>query len=304
VTPLAVGAAAVRWLTFGCMAASIGAATFRFLVHPRTAPADPLTGGRRLSIAASAGAWTAALLAPLAVLRYLLLLLEFRDPMEPWADAASIVLGLPVTRAWIAQVVLAILAFIAFRRAGLPAGRGWRVAAACVLALAFVPAFSGHAIATEEGRPFAVLADGLHVLAGGGWIGTLFILGLIVAARREAAPEDPAATLDLVRRFSPVALTSAAIIVATGLISTLYHIDFAELGTLWRNGWARVLVLKLVFVIAVVAAGFHNWRRATPHLATTGDAAGIRRSIAFEIAFAVLVLLATAVLVVMPPPGE
>jgi hypothetical protein len=73
VTPLAVGAAAVRWLTFGCMAASIGAATFRFLVHPRTAPADPLTGGRRLSIAASAGAWTAALLAPLAVLRYLLL---------------------------------------------------------------------------------------------------------------------------------------------------------------------------------------------------------------------------------------
>jgi putative copper resistance protein D len=304
VTPVPVAAAAVRWLTFGCMAASIGAACFRFLVHPRTSPDDALAARRRLAIAARAGAWTALLLAPLGVLRYLLLLLEFRDPAEPWADAASIVLGLPVTRAWIAQVVLAVVAFVAFRKAGDGRGRGWGVAGACVIALAFVPAFSGHAIATDKGRFFAVLADGLHVLAGGGWIGTLAIVGLIVAARGAPGQENAAGTLDLVRRFSPVALTCAAIIVATGLISTIYHIDFASLGTLWRNGWARVLLLKVVLVLAVVGAGFHNWRRATPHLAATGDAAGIRRSIAYEIAFAVLVLLATAVLVATPPPGE
>lgn len=303
-TPVSVGAAAVRWLTFGCMAVAVGAATFRFLVHPRTTALNAATSVRRLDIAAAGGVWTSLLLAPLAVLRYLLLLVDFRDPMEPWGDAASIVFGLPVTRAWIAQALLGAIAFIAFRRGRAGRSGGWIAAAACVGALAFVPAFSGHAIATREGRFFAVLADGLHVLAGGGWIGTLVILGMIVGARTASSRESAEAILDLVRSFSPIALTCAAVIVGTGLISTIYHIDFDNLGALWTSGWAGTLALKIAFVIAVVATGFHNWKKATPHLATTGDASRIRRSITLEIALAMLVLLATAVLVALPPPGE
>ena len=71
---------------------------------------------------------------------------------------------------------------------------------AAVLALAFTPALSGHAVATSA---LAVVSDGLHVLSAGGWLGTLLLMvvaGLpLLAGTAERRTEEVAALLGALR---------------------------------------------------------------------------------------------------------
>jgi copper transport protein len=167
---------------------------------------------------------------------------------------------------------------------------------------AVAPSLSGHAL-TAPLPPLAITSDALHVIAAGGWVGALFLLVLAgLPAARRAGARAPAQAALLVNTFSPVALVFAAVLVATGVITTLLHAG--SLDALLASAWARILGLKLIAVATVVAFGAWNWRRGRHALTSDAGVARIRRSARTELASGVLVLLITAVLVATPPPAE
>ena len=152
------------------------------------------------------------------------------------------------------------------------------------------------------------LANPLHVLAGGLWIGTLFVLitaGISVVLRDEPAREQRGVIVsDMVYSFSPLALVSAAVLVLFGVIIAWEHLHV--LSNLWRSAYGVALLIKLCFVAVVFALGAWNWRRQKPLLGSEPAAIAIRRSATSEVSVAAVVLLMTAILLSIPaprPPG-
>lgn len=279
----------VRFTTFTAMAVLVGAATWRWGLRGVEPTSESVWGTpRRWGIAA------AVILVPLAAARFGVLLVEFRDPMETWGEAASIVATMPTARVWMWQGVIAAVTALAL------VARVWSLAALGALALSFVPALSGHAMAVSPGRNWAVALDGAHVIGAGLWIGTLALL----ATRLRRGPALPAGTgPTLVRRFSPFALAGAGVVFITGVIGTLLHLDPTAGVALLGNDWVRVLLAKTAVVGGVALLGFLNWRRATPEYEASDEPAGILRTMRLELTLGGLAFLLAAILVVMSPPG-
>lgn len=178
----------------------------------------------------------------------------------------------------------------------------WGVGVVAALLLAIAPALSGHAAASES-APFLVASeDAVHVLAAGSWLGTLAYI--LLAATRLAArsPEEHRAqTLAaLVRRFSPIALICASVLVLTGVLSAVTHLG--AVADLWTTSYGRTLSIKVAVVLLVLGAGAYNWQRVRPALGTAASALRLQRSAALELLLAMVVLGLTAVLVALPTP--
>ncbi|HYR10237.1 MAG TPA: copper resistance protein CopC [Longimicrobium sp.] len=181
-------------------------------------------------------------------------------------------------------------------------GAPWLLAGLGALALASAPALSGHAAATPQLGALAILADALHVLAAGGWIGGLLVLvaaGVPAAMRLEREERGPAVAA-LVNAFSPTALAFAGALTLTGLSAAWLHMG--SIPALWESGYGRTLLVKLGVLSGVFATGAYNWLKVKPALGDELGATRLCRSARVEIAIGALVLLVTAVLVATSPP--
>jgi copper transport protein len=180
---------------------------------------------------------------------------------------------------------------------------GWMLAAAAAVALALASALSGHAAAATMLAPLPVLADAIHVLSAGAWLGSLFVL-LVAGIPAAAATGEGRArgVAELVEAFSPVALASAAVLAATGVFAAAMQLD--GIAALWQSVYGRTLLVKLALLGAVFATGAYNWKRVRPALGQEVGVARLRRSAGVELAVGIAVLLVTAVLVATAPPGS
>jgi putative copper export protein/methionine-rich copper-binding protein CopC len=184
---------------------------------------------------------------------------------------------------------------------GVP-GAPWLLAGLGALVLAFAPALSGHAAAAPRVGGLAIVADAVHVLAAGGWVGGLLVLvaaGVPAAMGLEREQRGPAVAA-LVNAFSATALAFAGALTLTGLFAAWLHMG--SISALWESGYGRTLLVKLVVLSAVFGTGAYNWLKLKPALGDELGAARLRRSAAVEIAVGAVVLLVTAVLVATPPP--
>jgi len=178
---------------------------------------------------------------------------------------------------------------------------GWLVLGAAALALVVSVAMSGHAAA---GTTLALMIHALHVLGAGGWVGSLAALVLVampVILRSDAASRH-ARVADLVRAFSPTALSFAGLLVVTGMIAAWRNIG--SVAGLWQSPYGQVLLLKLALLAVVAGTGAFNWKRVMPSLGSAAATRRLHRSAALEMAAALLVLVVTAVLVATPMPAE
>jgi putative copper export protein len=202
------------------------------------------------------------------------------------------------------EAAAATLAIVATLRARKGHGDGWWLGALATVALALSFALSGHAVAVPQLAAVAVLADTLHIIGAGGWLGTLLVVVLvgIPLALRQPEGERGWAAAATVNAFSPVALACAALLAATGLVAAWIHLG--ALSDLWTSDYGRVLLLKLGVICAIAALGAVNWRVLRPALGNVAAARRIRSSAMTELAVGALVLAITAVLVATPPPGE
>lgn len=135
----------------------------------------------------------------------------------------------------------------------------WRVGAIAVaLGLVRTTGMTAHAGQTPE-PTWGVVADFLHVTAVSAWVGGLLVLALCLLPRGQLSELER-----VVPGFSKVALTSVAVIAASGLI-LLWQIAGSVDG-FWSTHYARVLLLKLGFFALVLTAGFQSKRWVETHL--------------------------------------
>lgn len=292
-----------RGLHFGALLLLLGGVAFRVVLLPRLALASATAGAlRRRTWRVIAGA--AVLLAVAAVLRLWSQSISLHGSERAWStELLSIMLtDTSWGRAWLLQAVLFALLGMAIVWARPGRDRAASVVAViAVLGLATIPALSGHAAgATGLGR-LIVVNDALHVAGAGAWLGTLVLLMLaaIPAILRLEADGNGAAA-QAVDTFSPLALAGGAIVMVSGVINTLMHLSSPT--QLWTTGYGRILLVKLLFVAGVAAAGFVNWRMVRPRLRAAGGMRRLRVAAGAELLFALLVLTVTAVLTGQPRP--
>jgi copper transport protein len=285
-----------RWCTYLALGVVLGAFGARWVFR----------GGRgaRDRQVATIGLIAALALLPAALIRWVAQVRDMADPSDPSPEWRALSMAVTGHTRWgqifIAHVLLAILASCAFAAARARRRPAWIVAGVAALGLAITPALSGHAAEAEQMTALVVTADVLHVLAGGFWLGTLAVLACVGLTRRTTTIESVTET---VNAFSPLALSSAAVLAVSGVVAGWAHLGV--LSALWTTRYGQTLLVKLAIVGLVLAAGAFNWRQLTPRLAARDPAAQptFARAVATELTLGVLVFLVTAILVATPLPG-
>ena len=295
------GEAFGRGLHFSALLILLGGITFRAIVLPR------ITHDVGMRTALQRSAWRvvmggAVLLAISAVVRLWFQSAALHGAERAWDSALLSIMLTDTTwgRAWLLQAALFTLLgmAIAWGRPGRDRA-GLIIASVAAAGLSVVPALSGHAAgATGVGR-LIVLNDVIHVVAAGAWLGTLAVLMIVAVPhlRRMTGNEDAARAIEV---FSPLALAAGGAVLLSGVVNSLMHLD--SLAQLWTTDYGRVLLIKLLLVAGVGAAGFANWRFVRPRLRSAAGLQRLRTSAAVELVFALLVVAATAVLTGQPRP--
>lgn len=241
---------------------------------------------------------------------------------DPWSGALDTRVG----RAWAARALL-VAAFVPLVLLGRgPERAAWRRGASAVLGAALILTFTlaGHA---TTGRLVAlgVAADVVHLAAVAVWLG-----GLVVVLFALRGPRSDDALRVAAPRFSSLALGAVGVIVASGVVQAWRQVGAAE--ALRETDYGRLLLFKTVLVVVIVVIASKSRDVVRRQLAddaapVVGGAAvdeevvesgrddgvaveeklsrRLRRSVAIEVAYAVVVLGVTALLVnAAPPRGE
>ena len=300
-----IGNSIARAISFLALLALIGAVCFALLILSRANAIDATLRQRMSQRAATLGILGAALLILVAALR-VFLESQMMHAMPDMQGMAGMTMGDMVMHtewglSFRIQLVAAVGALIGFGLAMGNVSGGWFLAALSALVVSVTPALSGHAAASPRFTSLMVTADSLHVLAAGSWLGSLLCVmtvGVPIATTLDD-PERWAAVASLVNAFSPLALLSAAVVVASGTFASWVHLE--HLSALWQTTYGRVLLVKLLFVAITLGIGAYNFRRVQPQLANQIGTARLRRSAATELGTAFLILLATGFLTGISP---
>ncbi len=183
----------------------------------------------------------------------------------------------------------------AARRAGLIGGVGLSVA------LLFTLSTNSHSAAAALWPGLSLLADWLHLLAVGAWIGGLLILVLVLRDLTAAERRD------VLTRFSAIASISVGVLGLTGLYSAglqLYRIE-----DLWLSDYGRLLSLKLIVVSVLLLLGLANTLALRPKRAPKGtrptppNTEAVQRRVRFEALLGIGVLFIVGLLGSSAPPA-
>jgi putative copper export protein len=183
----------------------------------------------------------------------------------------------------------------------------WNVAAVTVLAAVFVGAlaWAGHAAGGLGVEAFVhPTADVLHLIAAAAWVGALIPLAVLFAA---AGKDD--ASIGIARtattRFSTLGIISVATLLVTGSVNTWYLVG--SIPALTETGYGRLLSLKFILFLAMVAIAAVNRVALTPRLLRESPAANrnalrqLRRNAGIEAFAGAIIIAIVGVLGTMAP---
>jgi putative copper resistance protein D len=187
-----------------------------------------------------------------------------------------------------------------------PGRRYWRTLAGLGAIGLGALAWGGHG-AADPGAAGVVhaIADVIHLLAAGTWLGALLCFVLLLTSDRAAEAQHQA-----LKRFAGIGSAAVAAILASGLVNGWFLVGPRHLDGLIATDWGRLLLVKLALFAAMLALAALNRLRLTPRLeaSLTGDPAAalsaLRRSVALESALGLGVLALVAVLGVLAPPAS
>ena len=175
--------------------------------------------------------------------------------------------------------------FIALRSPVLGGSLAWIGAFGVAAALPM----TGHAY----GGSLAWTAQSVHILAAGFWIGTLFVVLLVpLGFGGTSRAESASIRRYWLRCFSPLAVAAASLLVASGALLAFRYLPAWE--TLWTAPYGQILLAKVGLSVLVLGCGAAN--SVSMHFRPDSHTDPLPRTVALEVVFAVLVLVATGVL--------
>jgi copper transport protein len=189
--------------------------------------------------------------------------------------------------------------------------RRWQWALMAVLGVAALLTISRTGHAAGEGRlALAVAVDLVHFSAVSIWLGGLLALVLALRALGRSEDEETAgAAAMLTRNHSATSLAAMFAIVATGVVSASFHIGGYR--SLREEDYGVTLLTKVALLLIVLVAAAINLlvlRPRTRIFLRASDFSGAWRQLrsighvaTFEVGFAALILLASAILTVVAP---
>ena len=301
--------AAARWGWYLSVFLLLGAGSYApFLFGRRTALAatDPDLATALPRRAARIGLLAAMALLLFTVLRLYLQARTLVEPGEPvTGDLVKAVLATVWGQGWERQAALGLLATVAFGAATAGSRFGWMVGSATGGGLGLVSGMTGHA-ATERAGALGWIIDAAHVWAGGFWLGGLAVMLLAGLGACHELPAERRMPLirALIGDFSRRALIFGPLAIGLGAWLAVRYLGWTWPFHLFSTGYGTALAVKLGLLVVIAALGAFNWRVAQPGLRDSSGEGRFRKSGALEVGFGALLLLATAVLVSLPLPGE
>lgn len=179
---------------------------------------------------------------------------------------------------------------------------------ALAIGLALTAPMAGHTGAHDPGA-LLICTDTMHVLCMSAWLGGLVMLLIVLglAARRLPGPDGTRLMAAVVGRFSMLARFAVLILLLTGIAQSIALVG--SLSALRDTDYGLLVLAKIMLLGLLIALGGFNQRWALPRLrllaaggAEPGRAAAIlRRSVALEVGFALVVIAVTSVLVATEP---
>jgi copper resistance protein D len=251
-------ATAIRWLGFLALAGVIGSLVVDLIIWPVgiATEADRRPGLRR---------WTLLCLIVLTVTTAGELVIRTQtmarsDLMAAIGATPAVLRQTHFGTLWIARFLALALSMVMLVRAS----RASRMAMlALALGIALTTSLTGHAGDWGD-ISFSAGIDWLHVVASTTWAGGLIYLALV--ARRPAS--RAAATLSVVgRRFSRLAGGCLVAVIASGSYNAWIQVRSVQ--ALWTTRYGQVLLVKILFVLALVCFGAVNRYVMLPSLGST-----------------------------------
>jgi copper transport protein len=298
----ALSAIFARWLTFVSTFLVIGAVAFRLLILRRINPA----GAGLFTEIAETNAATLGIVAAVGAILGGMLRIN-RETMDMPDVALDVMMldsiwGFSILLHIAGSLGVIVSLYWVHKAREQKRALAWRAAMISAAAIAVAPAIGGHALAGEP-VIVSVIADIVHVVAGSVWLGSLAVImmvGISAALKTPDTVRPGERVASMINVFSPVALTCGGAMVATGIISAIFHLP--TLRSLWTTPYGATLMLKLFFVMLLFAAGAWNWRRMKPRLTGDNEIAPIRSSATLELVLATVVLVVTSLLVALELP--
>lgn len=273
-----------------------------FTLYSRT---DDVIGLRAVLVGLSIGGLT------LSVLGLAILAASMAGIALTAVDAAALgaIIALPgIGAAWMARMA-ALLLLLAASAVGRPRPLAVIGSGMGTIALASL-AWTGHGnISGGVWAPIHLVADIVHLLAAGSWLGALVGLCLLVArSARNAVPEQIARTHAALTGFSTIGSVVVGLIVVSGLVNTWTVIGLANITSPPVTLYGRLFLAKLGLFTAMLALAAANRFRLTPALErAVGDLsrqlAALRASLVVETSLALAILALVAWLGLLAPPG-
>lgn len=214
--------------------------------------------------------------------------------------------------AWEVRMVALVVASIAALVAAPRAVHVGLVTLAAGVALATL-AWTGHGAIDEDATGWVhLVADILHLLSAGAWVGALLGLGLLVA---QPAIRIDAAHLALTHRalrgFGLVGTIVVGTIVVTGLINSWLLVGVRNVAALGATLYGQLLIAKLALFGAMLGLATLNRFRLTPTFERSiaaGDhgraLCALRVSLAVETICVVVIVALVAWLGTLEPPAS
>ncbi|MBV8694475.1 MAG: copper resistance protein CopC [Ktedonobacteraceae bacterium] len=136
------------------------------------------------------------------------------------------------------------------------------------LALLIAVTLSGHAAAVSANiLVYAVLSDWLHLLAASLWIGGMFYVALIYLPilKQRSALEQTRSLLDVLPRYSPLAIVGVVIMAITGPFNATVHMYSWQ--QLLTTAYGRTLDIKVLLIGALLITSAIHVGLLRPRLA-------------------------------------
>lgn len=177
----------------------------------------------------------------------------------------------------------------------------------CALVLLASIALTGNSGSNQGTLAFQHrLADAVHLVASGVWIGALVVFSrLVTLSVRPDRPDDLQMVHDALARFAGVGTLSVGILTLSGMTNPGFFRSSLD------TAYGQLLLAKLVVFGAMLALAGANRFFLTPRLLETLSGHGrlktainaLRASILIETALGVIVLAMVGWLGVLPPPS-